>query len=374
MPPASSNSNSASVLLSLQRPLARKRSRSEVSNLDSAGASTKRNRITDYHGTLDLVPQIAYAIDSSGTNRDDTSETYHSDSDLEDTVSVSSSILEGTERYGRGFHNYEGAPYSIPTDEEEIDQQNRQHSRFVSSLKPFDVYDTRGLCLSPVPHGAKILDLGTGSGKLSIELGFTFPSCAIQGCDIAVIQECGGPNVVFQIWDFRRPDLWSKEQFDLILMRDLSFTISSWQDTMRLAFEHTKPGGYVEIAYVGLPKIPDGIEMPELRKWLTTVNEAATERGIHLVSPKDISSIVGKAGFEVTHHCQFHWPVLQEPDRLRGISADLVSHKLGMDDKGIQLAVLLRDIRNEIRKCSKDILYEVHVVSAQRPNDGIVYR
>jgi ubiquinone/menaquinone biosynthesis C-methylase UbiE len=105
------------------------------------------------------------------------------------------------------------------------------------------------LHLAPIkadPH--RILDLGTGSGIWAIDMADKYPSALVIGADTAAVQPNSvPPNVQFEIEDVTLEWLWPKESFDFIHARELIMAVRDWPKLISQAFEHLKPGGYLQL-------------------------------------------------------------------------------------------------------------------------------
>jgi SAM-dependent methyltransferase len=120
----------------------------------------------------------------------------------------------------------------------------------------------------PVPAGAcRILDVGTGPGDWTLEMAEQYPDAEIVATDISVFDSgparIGMPNVCFQLdnaedeWTYRDP-------FDLVHLRGLSGAFRDWSSVYRRAFQHLKPGGYIEIS--DADPAADAIHVPNAPK------------------------------------------------------------------------------------------------------------
>jgi SAM-dependent methyltransferase len=56
------------------------------------------------------------------------------------------------------------------------------------------------------------------------------------------------PNLQFEIDDVESDWLWPKNSFDFIHARELILAIRNWPRLVRQAFDHLKPGGYLQLA------------------------------------------------------------------------------------------------------------------------------
>lgn len=76
----------------------------------------------------------------------------------------------------------------------------------------------------------------------------TFPSAEITGVDLSPIQPSWVPaNCKFVIDDFEQEWTWPLDHFDYIHARNLEACFADLPGTMKEAFKHTKPGGFIEV-------------------------------------------------------------------------------------------------------------------------------
>ena len=157
-------------------------------------------------------------------------------------TSLASDIRKGVIENGRTYASYGKNIQGMPIDEQEQDRNDLQHAKFMLLLGA-------RLHLAPISdEPQKILDLGTGSGIWSIDMADRFPSATVTGVDIApTMPNWVPPNVHFEIEDVEEPWLFRKESFDFIFGRELLMAIHDWPRLIQQAYDHLKPGGYLEL-------------------------------------------------------------------------------------------------------------------------------
>jgi ubiquinone/menaquinone biosynthesis C-methylase UbiE len=156
--------------------------------------------------------------------------------------SLPTEIYRGVDENGRIYASYGKNMQGMPIDKQEQYRNDIQHAKFNLLL------DDK-LHLAPINQSPQnILDLGTGTGIWAIEMADRYPSARVIGVDIAPVQPtCVPPNCQFEIEDIENDWLFEKNSFDFIFGRELLLSITDWPRLIRQAYDHLKPGGYLEL-------------------------------------------------------------------------------------------------------------------------------
>ncbi|GAQ07075.1 hypothetical protein ALT_4396 [Aspergillus lentulus] len=176
-----------------------------------------------------------------------------------DTQSLTASVTDYPTENGRRYHKYHEGSYIYPNDEQELDRLDMQHHMIKL------VNDGR-LFFAPIHCPKRILDIGTGSGIWPIEMASIFPEAEIIGTDLSPVQPNEVPkNVHFLVDDATEEDwLWDANHFDFIHTAHMIGSFPSFKDVLRKAFNHLKPGGYMEChEFDPKLKCDDGTMPPE---------------------------------------------------------------------------------------------------------------
>ncbi|KAL9107067.1 MAG: hypothetical protein Q9227_008013 [Pyrenula ochraceoflavens] len=173
---------------------------------------------------------------------------------LDETRSVTASIMNYIEDYGRTYHRYKEGSYKFPNDEQEKDRLDRQYHVFKL------LWDGR-LHFCPLNDPSNILDIGTGTGIWPIEMADYYPQCQITGTDLSAIQPDSVPeNVLFEIDDATETD-WARplNHYDMIRTCFMLGSFTSYPTVLRTAYSHLRPGtGWMEcIEPDPMPKADD---------------------------------------------------------------------------------------------------------------------
>ncbi|KXH42664.1 methyltransferase [Colletotrichum nymphaeae SA-01] len=201
-------------------------------------------------------PSAEHPLEAGGTDDDDEftpsvfdgSSIADDRSQRTDSTSLNSSVYEHSFQHGRRYHKFRHGRYPIPNDETEQNREDMLHAMMLEA--------TDGkLYFAPIgDNPQKIIDLGTGTGIWAIEsqlteetVGDLFPSAEIHGLDLSPIQPVWvPPNVKFLVDDVE--DTWlNGTNFDFVHLRNMVPVLKSPVGLLRNAFEHMKPGGWVEL-------------------------------------------------------------------------------------------------------------------------------
>ncbi|TEA18381.1 Secondary metabolism regulator LAE1 [Colletotrichum sidae] len=296
------------------------------------------------------------------------------------TASLSSSVLDYPEQYGRRYHAYKSGAYNIPNDEAEMDRLDVAHSAMVNIIG-------NKLYLSPLEEEKihRILDVGTGTGIWAMEMADLFPNAEIIGNDLSAIQPSWlPPNVKFEIDDVESPWI-GIEKYDYIYVRFMLVSIKDWPALVQNIFDNLNPGGWVEFQDLdGHYYSEDGSYTEEhaTRKWNKEYLRACDIIGRTARPGPQLEGWVRDAGFTEITHQKFKvpfgpWPkdpyykhigminLAQLLGGLEGFSLKLFCEVLGWTKE--EVIVMLASVRNELQGGAFHAMYNCHVVYAQKP-------
>ncbi|KAK2045211.1 methyltransferase [Colletotrichum somersetense] len=209
------------------------------------GMSAEQQVSESTEATVQAEGSIEADSDELASNFDETSSSdggYGTDSATNASTSIESSVRDYLYENGRRYHRFREGQYNFPNDEIEQEREDMKHAM------------VKLLCnqkLSFAPLGEwpqQILDMGTGTGAWAIEMGDEYPSATVLGVDLSPIQpEWVPPNVKFEVDDVESPWLYPANHFDYIHSRHTVMAIKDWPVLSQRAFEHLKPGGWIEL-------------------------------------------------------------------------------------------------------------------------------
>lgn len=238
--------------------------------------------------------------------KDDLEQDFDADSALGSEIgassfaSLGSSILNYRYENGRRYHAYRAGEYPFPNDEKEQERENLKHHVFQLVLNG-------KLMLAPIsPNPQRILDIGTGTGFWAIDIADLYPGAEVYGIDLSPIQSNWvPPNCSFIIDNVEDDWLYTPAQaFDYIHLRALSGSIKDWPRLYAQAYQHMKPGGWIESQDhdVNVSCDDDTInKATDWLNWMKMINEAASKFGkIMDVGPHQKQWMID-AGFADVH-------------------------------------------------------------------------
>ncbi|KAK4033229.1 hypothetical protein C8A01DRAFT_19796 [Parachaetomium inaequale] len=304
--------------------------------------------------------------------------------DVYDTKSLSDSIAKSQEEFGRTYHSYRAGSYHFPNDPTENDRVEEQYE----ILKM--VMDGR-LHLSPFSRARppqKVLDIATGTGSWAIEMGDKYPEAEIIGTDLSPIQPAFvPPNVRFFIEDsyVTRSQEYPAE-FDLIHTR---VTIGCWSDMkseiIQRAFDHLKPGGWLECQEIPAMIGCDDGTMPDDYGWMRWARDfevAARLANRQLDIGPHLKDWMHEVGFVDVQETVFKvpingWPKEMGPkhvgmmwqrnlhEGVSGFSLGMFNRFLGKTVEEIELSLV--DVRQSLFDRNVHAYHRLYVVWGRKP-------
>ncbi|KAI8648859.1 hypothetical protein NCS56_01501900 [Fusarium sp. Ph1] len=294
-------------------------------------------------------------------------------------TSLASSIINYKYENGRRYHAFRAGTYLLPNDETEQDRMDLVHHLYGLLLGG-------NLFLAPVPDDTqRVLDLGTGTGIWAMDFADEYPSAEVIGTDLSPIQpKWTPPNCIFEIDDFEEEWLYTKP-FDFIHARELEGCISDDDMLFRRAFEHLKPGGYIEFQATYPRWLSDDGTAEKAEKsqsWLKVLLEGSTKFGKSLEGAVNWKDKMEKAGFvevrqEVRKMPIGAWPKdpnLKEIGKYQGIqqiqavesyTPRIFSTVMGWKEEELQ--VYMAEVRKDLTDPSIHLYVPIYFVWGRKP-------
>ncbi|ORY11164.1 S-adenosyl-L-methionine-dependent methyltransferase [Clohesyomyces aquaticus] len=294
------------------------------------------------------------------------------------TTSVTGSISKYPFENGRRYHAFKSGTYPLPNDELEAERMNVVHHMLKKAIGD-------RLFVAPVPEPHRILDVGTGTGIWAIEMGDAHPQAEILGNDLSPIQPSWvPPNVRFEVDDFESDWAFSTP-FDFIFLRTLYFSVADWPRLVKQAYNGVKPGGWVEFQELDLQYYSEDGSFKDssaMAGWLKILLDSSRNAGRDPCPGPKVEGWVKEAGFRNVVHQKIKVPIgpwakekrqkdiglfnlVQTLDGLEGFSMRLFTNVLGWRPEEVE--VMCSKVRVELKSKSNHVMYDLHVVYAQKP-------
>ncbi|KXL44442.1 hypothetical protein M433DRAFT_277895 [Acidomyces richmondensis BFW] len=296
------------------------------------------------------------------------------------TQSLTSSVLDYKYENGRRYHAYREGSYHLPNDENEQDRLNLQHHLCRIALNG-RLY----LCPLPKDEIHDVLDVGCGTGLWCIDVADELPHAQVLGFDLSPIQpDMVPPNCKFLVDDCNSEWVFDRK-FDLIHTRAMTPSIKGWSQFLQQAYDHLRPGGYIELQEVNMPiySAESADEpTPVLVQWSKYVVEAGSIAGLDLSAPTKLGELLQAQHFTNINIMWQNWPIgpwakgaknkeigrwwaadLQDGCRNAGA---LFTRILGWSPEKFE--VFAANAANEIRANEKHMWCKVCFAYAQKPS------
>lgn len=210
----------------------------------------------------------------------------------------------------------------------------------------------------------------------------------VLGVDLSPIQPNEvPPNCSFRVDDIEK-DWIDNETFDYIHSRAMIGGIRDWPRLLRTAFEHLRPGGYIELQDPCFPARCDDPKLDAESKFIyshRTASEAAKMIGLDLSAPLKWHDQLQEAGFVDIHIKWHNWPIgpwsKGEKNKVLGIwaqanfleafhtSIKLFTTVLGWQPE--EYEVLVAQIRNEMKERKFPVYLPVCFCYARKPSEPL---
>ncbi|KAI9662750.1 MAG: hypothetical protein M1829_006145 [Trizodia sp. TS-e1964] len=190
-------------------------------------------------------------------------------------------------------------------------------SSFYDACFPAQQITTGRMAILQPPQ--RILDIRTGTGIWTMQVGETYPSAEVIGTEIRPVP----PKWVPPNWRLR-PIIWSRSGFidrevmiwlleglgsrlflTLVNIRFMFPAIKEWPAALQQAYRTLKQGGYIELSELGLytTTTPTLNEDPEMKQpiqvwqWLSILETAMAKSGFEKNVSKRFKDMLEDAGF-----------------------------------------------------------------------------
>jgi len=160
----------------------------------------------------------------------------------------------------------------------------------------------------------KILDIGCGSGIVTLELGRLFPAASIIGIDQAPIvgsRSKKSPNVQFiqgVFHDLVAHGTLKPQDFDFVFSRMLVMSVVDWQLYVSTASSLLKPGGWLELQELSWRLRDREEEAIDTRyDYLIAIQETCVEKGLDPFAGEHLTQYMEQARLVGVEYRKFPW-------------------------------------------------------------------
>ncbi|RPB08023.1 S-adenosyl-L-methionine-dependent methyltransferase [Morchella conica CCBAS932] len=249
--------------------------------------------------------------------------------------------------HNRRYHAYRDGHYLVPNDQQEQDRMDVVHQMMYLLLD-------NELHLSPLKEPRRILDVGTGTGVWAIEMAFKYPNARVIGNDLSPIQVSPPPNCSFDVEDAESDWLYPTNNFDFIHTRQLLGGITNWPRFFQQAYDHIRPGGWLELQETPANPFTDTATPPPsdlpIFRVLSLLKLASLNAG-RAFSDESFKSQMEEAGFVDVQETRFRIPLGPWERDSRGKEVgryNMINFMEGLE--GYSLALFTRVLGMEVEK------------------------
>ena len=178
-------------------------------------------------------------------------------------------------------------PYMLPKDGQEINRLDMQHYILQKSFQ--------ANFLAPIQHPARVLDVGSGTGRWMAEIAQHLPQTSVYGFDLDQPTFPFPKNCSFTQGNLLDGLPFANASFDFVHQRllILGLPLDRWPSAIEEMLRVTRPGGWIELVECDLHFYPQGPYTQVFVNWLDT---ASQQRGIDIGIGTKTTSFLHKAG------------------------------------------------------------------------------
>ncbi|KAF8850351.1 S-adenosyl-L-methionine-dependent methyltransferase [Acephala macrosclerotiorum] len=328
----------------------------------------------------DIVAHQAETTIEAGNDFEDPG--YETEADSRASTSIPSSVRDYAFEHGRRYHKFREGRYQFPNDESEQEREDMKHAMVVNLCGG-------KLHYAPLDNPQKIIDIGTGTGIWAIDVGDEYPSAEVLGIDLSPIQPAWvPPNVKFMVDDAESPWLHPPDTFDFVHIRHMNSSVKNWPKLLTEAYNHTKPGGWIELQELLFTLNCDDDTMKDdypSERFLQLIKEGLAVFGVDLLAVTRNAQLLRDAGFVNVETKIFKIPLGVWPknrtmkiiglylrnviyDGLQGIALGPLTRGLKWTPEAVE--VFLVDVRKSLMDASTHSYLPFYVVYGQKPLDS----
>jgi SAM-dependent methyltransferase len=220
-----------------------------------------------------------------------------------------------------------------------------------------------------MPAGTYVLDVGTGTGIWALEFAEQNPDAKVIGCDLSAIQpgRATAPNCSFTKLDVQDEDwligpnpMTDPILFDFVHARFLFSCFDSYLKVMRNAYNHMKPGAYIELVdALIVTNSPDGSHVGTTwSRVLSLIVQGGAIAGRDFLVPTRYKDLLAEAGFVdiVEKHWQVPFGMWPSDPKLREVGRFMRADAMGMIRGGGKL-LRMAGVDDELMRNLPDMVH-----------------
>ncbi|KAG0227839.1 hypothetical protein BGW41_003654 [Actinomortierella wolfii] len=205
---------------------------------------------------------------------------------------------------GRRHHNYEGAPYILPNDTEEMDRLHLQHYVVRHAFGG----NTRAKFDGKIHKD--VLDVGCGPGTWILEMSTEHTETNFTGIDISAVwpTEIRPRNCRFHVVNAFEGLPFEDNTFDFVYQRFMimAYPATAWPFVISELVRVTKPGGIIELTECPVSTKANG---PEMERLLAVLETGCNAKGLDTKAAKKLEGWLKDAGLTNVTACHASIPV-----------------------------------------------------------------
>ncbi|KKA30960.1 hypothetical protein TD95_001304, partial [Thielaviopsis punctulata] len=306
-----------------------------------------------------------------------------------DSQSLSESVINFPEEFGRTYPAFRPGSYAFPNDDMEIRRQELQYltlNEVAQNRLHFAPWSTE-------QPPANVLDIATGTGSWAIDMADLYPEANVQGNDLSPIQPRQVPPLVHFFIEDAEDDWHYPQPFDYIHTRCCLGAFRDFNtNIVQQAYANLCSGGWFESQELESWAYCDDDSLSAsapLAEWSREMQEASEAFNRPLDVAKSLLAWYEAAGFVDVEEIVYKIPLGAWPrdpvykavgrkwqqvflDGLSGFSLVLFNRHFGRTKEEIEATLV--GVRRDVMDYRVHAYHKYHVVIGRKPFPGEVER
>ncbi|KAK3686726.1 hypothetical protein LTR37_019518 [Vermiconidia calcicola] len=205
------------------------------------------------------------------------------------------------------------AAYALPNDAPE-------HQRLELQCQALEQLMHGSVFHAPVQQPKRILDVGCGTGRATIQLAAKFPDAQVIGIDLSAVPKLHPKpdNVEYVQGDFTElvksgDDRFQPGTYDYIFSRLLELGMTDWPGYVGAIASLLAPGGWFE-AHENDIALRDGNDAEITYSFSEAFHHMARSKGLNLRAGRDLRQLMQGCGLESVVEKTYKWPFFVLPE------------------------------------------------------------